>query len=168
MASSARDNKKAKKVILIASKEDFDKTIEEAGNKHVLVEFFATWCGPCAIISPHLEQMATEYEDCLLVLKIDVDENEELAEQYDVNSMPAFVIIKDKITLEQFVGSNAEKVQSTLQKFCGKTDDRKPANPGTSTKPTVGNPPSKIMSLLRTVTPPKLTKSETPKPTEKK
>ncbi|XP_034103403.1 thioredoxin-2 [Drosophila nasuta] len=160
MASSARDNKKAKKVITIASKADFDKTIAEAGNKHILVEFFATWCGPCAIIGPHLEQMATEYEDCLLVLKIDVDDNEELAEQYDVNSMPSFVIIKDKVTLEQFAGSNAEKVQTTLQKFCGKPDQRKSALPGPSVKPAEAKPPAKIMSLLKTVTPPILKPSK--------
>ncbi|KAH8369566.1 hypothetical protein KR093_000196 [Drosophila rubida] len=165
MASSARD-KKAKKVITIASKADFEKTIEEAGNKHILVEFFATWCGPCAIIGPHLEQMANEYEDCLLVLKIDVDENEELAEQYDVNSMPNFVIIKDKVTLEQFVGSNAEKVQTTLQKFCGRPEDRKHAGP--SGKTAEPKPPAKIISLLKTVTPPILKQTDNPKPADKK
>ncbi|XP_034480391.1 thioredoxin-2 [Drosophila innubila] len=166
MASGARDKNKPKKVITITSKADFDKTIEEAGNKHVLVEFFATWCGPCAIIGPHLEQMANEYEECLLVLKIDVDDNVELAEQYDINSMPSFLIIKDKVTLEQFVGSNAEKVQTTLQKFCGKPEDRNAIKPGTSAKP-AEKPPMKFMSLLKTVTP-VIMKPDSSKPADKK
>ncbi|KAH8404534.1 hypothetical protein KR222_011669, partial [Zaprionus bogoriensis] len=125
---------KGKKVITVESKEDFDKMVAEAGNKHVLVEFFATWCGPCALIGPHLEQMANEYEDCLLILKVDVDDQTELAEQYDISSMPSFLIIKNKVTLEQFVGSNTEKVQTTLQRFCGKPEDRN-AKAGTSAKP---------------------------------
>lgn len=134
----ATSKPKAKKVITVESKEDFDKMVAEAGNKHVLVEFFATWCGPCAVIGPHLEQIANEYEDCLVVLKVDVDDHTELAEQYDINSMPSFLIIKNKVTLEQFVGSNTEKVQTTLQKFCGKPEDR----PGKSK-------PVKLMSLIK-------------------
>lgn len=138
----ATSKAKAKKVITIESKEDFDKMVSEAGNKHVLVEFFATWCGPCAVIGPHLEKIADEYEDCLVVLKVDVDDHTELAEQYDINSMPSFLIIKNKVTLEQFVGSNTEKVQTTLQKFCGKPTER-----ASKSKP------NKILSLIKTSKP---------------
>jgi len=69
-----------KKVIIVDSKSYFDKLIDDAGtNKYVLVEFFATWCGPCAMIGPRLEQLASDYFGRMLVLKIDVDENEDLA-----------------------------------------------------------------------------------------
>ncbi|EDV97324.1 GH14756 [Drosophila grimshawi] len=118
MATASPSKLKPKKVLTIQSKEDFDKIIAEAGNKHVLVEFFATWCGPCALIGPRLEEFAHEYEDCLVIVKVDVDDNEELAEEYDINSMPSFLIIKNKVKLEQFAGGNGDKVQSTLQKFC--------------------------------------------------
>jgi len=90
-----------RKVIVVESKSNYDKLIEDAGaNKYVLVEFYATWCGPCAMIGPRLEQLATEYSGRMLVLKIDVDQNEDLAVQYEVSSMPTFLIIKNRVTLK--------------------------------------------------------------------
>ncbi|XP_034658375.1 thioredoxin-2 [Drosophila subobscura] len=124
-----------KKVIVVESKTNFDSIIGEAGNKHILVEFYATWCGPCALIGPRLEQMANEYAGRMLILKIDVDDHEELAIEYEVTSMPTFLIIKNKVTLAQFVGSNAEKVESTVEKFVGKPEGIKtdiPEGAGTS------------------------------------
>ncbi|XP_017040311.1 thioredoxin-2 [Drosophila ficusphila] len=114
-----------KKVITVDSKSNFDKLIEDAGSKHVLVEFFATWCGPCALIGPRLEQLASEYFGRMVILKIDVDQNEDLALQYEISSMPTFLIIKNRVTLIQFVGSNVERVVSTVEKFVGKLDDSK-------------------------------------------
>ncbi|EDW41489.1 thioredoxin-2 [Drosophila sechellia] len=115
-----------KKVIIVDSKSSFDKLIDDAGTtKYVLVEFFATWCGPCAMIGPRLEQLASDYFGRMVVLKIDVDENEDLAVQYEVNSMPTFLIIKNRVTLIQFVGGNVERVVSTVEKFVGKVEDSK-------------------------------------------
>ncbi|XP_017019508.1 thioredoxin-2 [Drosophila kikkawai] len=122
-----------KKVIVIDSKSVFTKILEDAGSKHVLVEFFATWCGPCAMIGPRLEQLANEYSTRLIILKIDVDENEELALQYDVTGMPTFVIIKNGVTLIQFVGSNPEKIVSVVEKYVGKVEDNKPGKPSSAT-----------------------------------
>ncbi|KAH8366778.1 thioredoxin-2 [Drosophila serrata] len=118
-----------KKVIVIDSKSAFTKILEDAGTKHILVEFFATWCGPCAMIGPRLEQLANEYASRLIILKIDVDENEELAVQYDVSSMPTFVIIKNGVTLLQFVGSNPEKIVSVVEKYVGKVEETQPPRP---------------------------------------
>ncbi|XP_023171394.1 thioredoxin-2 [Drosophila hydei] len=158
MASAAANKNKPKKVITIQSKDDFERIVAEAGNKHVLVEFFATWCGPCALIGPRLEEFASEYEDCLVIVKVDVDDHEDLAEEYDVSSMPSFLIIKNKVKLEQFVGSSGEKVQTTLQKFCGKRDDINDA--GTSSKP---NEKNKIVSMIKAVVPGKANTVQTEK-----
>ncbi|EDW94518.1 thioredoxin-2 [Drosophila yakuba] len=115
-----------KKVIVVDSKNYFDKLIDDAGtSQYVLVEFFATWCGPCAMIGPRLEQLASDYFGRMLVLKIDVDLNEDLAVQYEVNSMPTFLIIKNRVTLIQFVGSNVDRVVNTVEKFVGKVEDSK-------------------------------------------
>ncbi|KAH8264778.1 hypothetical protein KR038_000763 [Drosophila bunnanda] len=122
-----------KKVIVIDSKGTFTKILEDAGTKHILVEFFATWCGPCAMIGPRLEQLANEYSTRLIILKIDVDENEELAIQYDVSSMPTFVIIKNGVTLLQFVGSNPEKIVSVVEKYVGKVEETQPPRPPSTT-----------------------------------
>ncbi|KAH8270242.1 hypothetical protein KR018_006171, partial [Drosophila ironensis] len=106
------------KVIVVESKSTFDKLLGDAGpNMHVLVEFYATWCGPCAMIGPKLEQLAGEYNNKMMILKVDVDNNEELAVQYNVTSMPTFVIIKNQVTLIQFVGSNASNVVNTVEKY---------------------------------------------------
>ncbi|XP_016965956.1 thioredoxin-2 [Drosophila biarmipes] len=119
-----------KKVIVVESKSNYDKLIEDAGaNKYVLVEFYATWCGPCAMIGPRLEQLATEYSGRMLILKIDVDQNEDLAIQYEVSSMPTFLIIKNRVTLIQFVGSNVDRVVTTVEKFVGKVEDTKEKKP---------------------------------------
>ncbi|XP_043649649.1 thioredoxin-2 [Drosophila teissieri] len=115
-----------RKVIVVDSKNYFDKLIDDAGtSQYVLVEFFATWCGPCAMIGPRLEQLASDYFGRMLVLKIDVDLNEDLAVQYEVNSMPTFLIIKNRVTLIQFVGSNVDRVVNTVEKFVGKVEDSK-------------------------------------------
>ncbi|KAI8037779.1 thioredoxin-2 [Drosophila gunungcola] len=113
-----------KKVIVVDSKSSYDKLLEDAGpNKHVLVEFYATWCGPCAMIGPRLEQLATEYSSRMMILKIDVDQNEDLALQYEISSMPTFLIIKNRVTLFQFVGSNVDRVVSTVEKYVGRADE---------------------------------------------
>ncbi|KAH8363996.1 hypothetical protein KR084_001181 [Drosophila pseudotakahashii] len=129
-----------RKVIVVESKTNYDKLIDDAGaNKYVLVEFYATWCGPCAMIGPRLEQLATEYSGRMLILKIDVDQNEDLAVQYEVSSMPTFLIIKNRVTLIQFVGSNIDRVVTTVEKFVGKIEESKEKNQhrGTSTAPPV-------------------------------
>ncbi|XP_016972797.1 thioredoxin-2 [Drosophila rhopaloa] len=125
-----------KKVIVVDSKSAYDKLVNDAGpNKHILVEFYATWCGPCAMIGPRLEQLATEYSGRMIILKIDVDQNEDLAIQYEISSMPTFLIIKNRVTLIQFVGSNVDRVLTTVEKYVGKADE---SAVKTGTKPNEG------------------------------
>lgn len=79
---------------IIQGTENFDKFIKE--NKFVLVDFFANWCGPCKMMSPHLEDLALDgdYSD-LKIIKVDVDSNEELAIRYKLYSIPALYFFKD-------------------------------------------------------------------------
>lgn len=64
-------------------------------NVPVLVDFFATWCGPCKIVGPVLEDVAEEVGDSAFVCKVDVDESPELASEYGVMSVPTLVVFKD-------------------------------------------------------------------------
>ncbi len=69
----------------------------------VLVDFFATWCGPCKMLAPTLEEIDQENED-IKVFSIDVDQNQQLAMQYGIMSVPTMIIFKDGNKMGQFVG----------------------------------------------------------------
>lgn len=64
-----------------------------AGDKPALVDFFATWCSPCKALSPILDEIAAEYEDKIYVYKVDVDEEHELAQAFDIQSVPTLLFV---------------------------------------------------------------------------
>ncbi len=95
-------------VINISSTNDFNDKILKS-DKPVLVDFWAPWCGPCKMVAPELEAVASEYEDKAIVAKINVDEQQQLASQYDVMSIPTLLILKDGQEIERLVGYRPRK-----------------------------------------------------------
>jgi len=89
--------------IKILNKEEFQKEVLE-NEKLTVVDFFATWCNPCRALSPILENAKKELGDKVNVVKIDVDESEEIARKYGVMSIPTMVIIKNGEELDRMVG----------------------------------------------------------------
>ncbi|TMW47987.1 hypothetical protein DOY81_006926 [Sarcophaga bullata] len=89
----------------------------------VLVEFFAKWCGPCQNLATKLEDLASSYNGKVLIVKVDVDEFEEIALEYDVSAMPTFAVIKNRKKVHQFSSSNIENLEGILQKYAGKAED---------------------------------------------
>jgi thioredoxin 1 len=81
----------------------FQKTVLESKTP-VFVDFHAEWCGPCKMTEPIVEQLATEVKDMTFV-KVDVDQNQDLATQYSVFSIPTFMIFKNGKVASQFVGA---------------------------------------------------------------
>jgi len=77
----------------------------------VLIDFWATWCGPCRMLGPVLDQVAEEMGDEAIVAKINIDEEQDLAVKFGVRSIPALFILKDGEVIESFVGV---KDKSTL------------------------------------------------------
>jgi thioredoxin 1 len=70
----------------------------------VLVDFWAEWCGPCKMIAPVLDQIATEYKDKLRIAKVDVDSNQATAMRYGVRSIPTLMLFKNGVVEAQQVG----------------------------------------------------------------
>ena len=73
--------------------EKFDEMIK--GDKPVVCDFFATWCGPCKMLAPVMEKMAEEYGDKAEFVKVDIDENMELSVRYGIMSIPLVAVFKN-------------------------------------------------------------------------
>jgi len=95
---------------------EFETKLTEAGSSLVVVDFFAQWCGPCKVIAPKIEELAAEYPD-VVFLKVDVDECEDIASDYEITAMPTFVFIKHKQKIDAFSGANADKVKQYITKY---------------------------------------------------
>lgn len=71
----------------------------------VVVDFFATWCGPCRMIAPILEDVVSEAGDRFKVVKVDIDQDPQLANEYDIHSVPTLLFIKDGKVADQVLGA---------------------------------------------------------------
>ncbi|SVE48482.1 uncharacterized protein METZ01_LOCUS501336 [marine metagenome] len=71
----------------------------------VLVDFWAEWCGPCKAIAPTLEELAGDYGERLKVVKVDIDENQQRAQQYNIRSIPQLLLFKDGNEVDRIIGA---------------------------------------------------------------
>ncbi len=95
------------------------KTSVEENKGVVVVDFFATWCGPCKMLAPVFEQAGEEMKNEATFLKVDIDESLELAQQFQVTTVPTVMVFKDGKQVDKFVGfmpkeAIVQKVKSHL------------------------------------------------------
>ena len=87
----------------------FDEVVLKS-DKPVLVDFWATWCGPCRMLGPVIEELATEYEGRVVVGKVDVDNNQEFAAKYGVRNIHTVLVFKDGEVVGRQVGVAPKKI----------------------------------------------------------
>lgn len=99
--------------VLSVNKSNFQEL--KNSEKTVLIDFYADWCGPCRMVSPIVDEIANENPE-ILVAKVNVDEEPELASSFDVSSIPMLVIMKNGVVVNQAVGARPkEQILSMLK-----------------------------------------------------
>jgi thioredoxin 1 len=88
---------------------DFEREVLQS-DKLVIVDFWAEWCGPCKMIAPLLDEVATELPDKVKIVKVNVDHEQQLAQQYGIYNIPTLLFFKGGTVREQVVGTAAKKV----------------------------------------------------------
>lgn len=87
----------------------------KAGNLPLVVDFWATWCGPCRMLAPVIEELAKEYEGKLVVGKCDVEENEDLAAEFGIRNIPTILFFKNGDVVDKLIG--AQPKAKLVEKF---------------------------------------------------
>ncbi|KAK7910332.1 hypothetical protein WMY93_015016 [Mugilogobius chulae] len=100
----------------IESDDEFEEALKAAGNKLVVVDFTATWCGPCKMIAPKFEKMSEEFTD-VVFLKVDVDDVADVAGKCGIRSMPTFQFYKNGKKVDEFSGASEPKLREFIEKY---------------------------------------------------
>lgn len=88
--------------VTVVTKDTFDTTV--AADKLVLVDFFATWCGPCKMLGPVLEELSEELPEDRMIVKLDIDQNVDIARKFGVMSVPTMIVFKKGKALAKMIG----------------------------------------------------------------
>jgi len=102
------------------NKDNFEKEVLKS-KIPVMVDFFASWCSPCKLAGPVMDELAGEYKGKVVVGKVNIDEGQELAEKYNVMSVPTVIVFKDGKEVDRKMGFPGKEVyQSMIDKVMSK------------------------------------------------
>ncbi|XP_078385336.1 thioredoxin-like isoform X1 [Cetorhinus maximus] len=103
-------------VRVLESQKDFEMVLKEAGCKLVVIDFSATWCGPCQTIKPRFHELA-EKNPSVIFCEVDVDDAPDLAEQCQISCMPTFHFYKDGERVFDFAGANRTTLEDKIREL---------------------------------------------------
>ncbi len=89
------------------TKDNFEQTTKSGV---AVVDFWAPWCGPCRMLAPVIDELASEFEGRAAICKVNTDEQQELSEQFGIKSIPTIIFMKDGQTQDQIIGATSKKV----------------------------------------------------------
>ena len=98
----------------VQSVAEFDEVIK--ANPTVIIDFTATWCGPCKMIGPKFDEMSKEFTSVKFI-KVDVDALSDIAERFGVSAMPTFKVLKNGEKVDELVGASEPKLRELIQKY---------------------------------------------------
>jgi len=99
-------SKGASNQLIELSEKNFDEIA--AGSKPVLVDFWASWCGPCQFMLPIFDKLAKKYNDRVIFARLNVDDNQSIATRFDVYAIPTFIVFKDGKAIDRAIGAVGE------------------------------------------------------------
>lgn len=113
--------------IKISSDKDFQQDVLDSSRETpVVVDFWATWCGPCRAMAPHLDALAAQYDGKLRIVKVDVDHNQKSAVTYGIQSLPTMLVFKNGEVVDKLVGNPGTK--GKIEEFVTRTLPKSGAN----------------------------------------
>lgn len=105
--------------IITLSKDNFDDIVNNS-EKPVLVDFWASWCGPCRAIAPVMDELSEEYDGKALIAKVNVDNEREISAKFRIMSIPTVMLFKGGQVVEKIVGARTKSdFQNMLNKYTG-------------------------------------------------
>ncbi|KAF0773423.1 Uncharacterized protein FWK35_00006067 [Aphis craccivora] len=107
------------RIIKIQDQEDFNSQVLKS-KEPVVIDFFATWCGPCKMLLPRIEKIIEEHNGTIHLVKVDIDDNAEIAMEYGVSVVPELVLMKDGKVQGKMIGLQDE---DKLKKFVSKLSE---------------------------------------------
>jgi thioredoxin 1 len=99
----------------ISNAQDLQKLCKDASTQLIVIDMYATWCGPCKMISPKIDSLADKYKNAIFI-KVNVDEAEDISNHFNITSMPTIIYIKNYNEVDRVIGANIQKIEEVLKK----------------------------------------------------